>query len=68
MTLCLNNFESNYAANSINGSIPSTDGLGGAIYFTCDESYNCTLNLTYQNNFNNNTAESSGGAIDWDSS
>lgn len=43
-------------------------GLGGAIYYTCDGTYNCSVNFTNGNYFVNNSAIVSGGAILWDDS
>ncbi|CDW71929.1 UNKNOWN [Stylonychia lemnae] len=42
-------------------------GTGGAIYYTCDETYlNCNLEFANKNFFQNNLAKIKGGAIYWD--
>ena len=58
-------FEGNIAKNDSDVSLLN-NGYGGALYFTCDSTYNCVVNITKKTYFINNTAENSGGAIKWD--
>lgn len=41
-------------------------GAGGGLYYTCDLTYNCKLLMMGINNFTNNYADNTGGAIKWD--
>ena len=57
-------FKNSSAKNSSDGE---TFGIGGAIYYTCDEyDLNCALNLYGLTNFTYNYAAVKGGAIFWD--
>ena len=56
-------FKSNVVNND---STLTSSGLGGAIYYTCDNSYLCQVNITNYNSFVDNYAANSGGAIKWD--
>lgn len=57
-------FADNNATGLKNGDSSSIQyGLGGAIYYTCDGTYNCFVNFTTGNSFVNNSAVLSGGAI-----
>jgi hypothetical protein len=63
MILESNSFSNNSATSSPSGSAASLQGLGGAVYYICDSTYNCSVNFTGANFFFNNTAAVSGGAI-----
>ncbi|CDW77911.1 UNKNOWN [Stylonychia lemnae] len=67
MSIQNSTFQDNKALYQSTYSKQEIAGAGGAIYFTCDETYlNCQLTLSRQNKFTNNLAEIKGGAIFWD--
>jgi hypothetical protein len=58
-------FINNNATNNTDDE-SSISGYGGGIYYTCDSTNNCEVNITSGNNIASNYAENSGGGIYWD--
>ncbi|CDW75587.1 UNKNOWN [Stylonychia lemnae] len=68
LTILNSNFKENAALFDSSYSKQEISGSGGAIYYTCDETYlYCNLKFAGINVFNNNRAGIKGGAIYWDS-
>ena len=44
----------------------TTSGYGGGLYYTCQSTNLCEINITANNNFTSNYAANSGGGIKWD--
>jgi hypothetical protein len=63
MTLYSNTFITNSAFNNTDFEV---SGNGGAIYYTCEKTFKCKVEIKYGNIFKNNSASNSGGGIKWD--
>jgi hypothetical protein len=45
----------------------TSSGIGGGLYYTCTSStFNCNVTIEDENYFEYNTAENSGGGMQWD--
>jgi hypothetical protein len=55
-------FTYNYAVNDTGSD---SSGYGGAIYYACDTTNNCIVNISSENIVTYNSADNSGGGIFW---